>query len=215
MDDKHTFQLKGIYLVVGHQEANLHGLDETIVDAVHGGISMIQIREKLGDTQALVEQAKSIKSYLSGKNIPLIINDRIDIALKSGADGVHLGQSDLPPEDARELLGPKAIIGLTVNSLAQLEKGDQSTADYLACGSVFPTVTKKNISAIWGIEELSKARKMTSKPLFAIGGINENNLAEVAATGVDGIAVISAICQAQNVEKATGQLVSLFHKHSP
>lgn len=208
----HT-QLHGIYLVIGHDQAHRHGVEETIVDAVRGGISMIQLREKQIESEIFIELARSIKSYVHGKNIPVIINDRVDIAIKSGADGVHLGQSDLSPEDAREMLGPDAIIGLTVNSLEQLERGNRSAADYLACGSIFPTSSKNNISKLWGIDGLNEAVREASKPLFAIGGIEVSNIGEVARTGVAGVAVISAICNAENVVDTTSNLVSIFSKN--
>lgn len=170
--------------------------------AVKGGVTMVQLREKEIEEQAFVKEAKALKKFLASLNIPLIINDNVDVALESGADGVHLGQDDMAPAEARRILGREAIIGLSVGSVEEMALFDPAVVDYVGIGPAFATTTKTNAGAALGVEGIRKLRKMISVPCVAIGGINQSNAADIMQSGVDGIAVVSAICAADDPEKA-------------
>lgn len=188
-----------LYLVTDRDLARGRPLLEVVAQAVEGGVNIVQIREKTLSTRAFIEEAREIQAYLKPKGIPLLINDRVDVALAIGADGVHLGQSDMPYPLARKLLGPKALIGLSVDTQEELLQAESSDVDYLGIGPVYPTTTKTDHKGfLWGTEGLRWARSHSRHRLIAIGGINETNAFEVAKTGVDGIAVVSAIVSAQD-----------------
>ena len=140
--------------------------------------------------------------------MPLIINDRVDVALDVDACGVHLGQSDMPVADARRLLGDDKLLGLSVESEEQLLEAQSFAVDYLGVSAIFATPTKTNTVKHWGIEGLTKAVKLSNKPLVAIGGINDSNIRSVVATGVDGIALVSAISAASDPTQASKDLLS-------
>jgi len=192
-----------LYLVTDRDLARGRPLLEVVAQAVEGGVNIVQIREKTLSTRAFIEEAREIQAYLKPKGIPLLINDRVDVALAIGADGVHLGQSDMPYPLARKLLGPKALIGLSVDTQEELLQAESSDVDYLGIGPVYPTATKTDHKGfLWGTEGLRWARSHSRHRLIAIGGINETNAFEVAKTGVDGIAVVSAIVSAQDPREA-------------
>jgi thiamine-phosphate diphosphorylase len=179
--------------------------------AVAGGCTLIQYRDKHADTRAFVEQARAIKAGLEGTRVPLLVNDRVDVALAAGADGVHLGQEDMHPADARRLLGPEAIIGITVKTPAQADALYRMPADYACIGGVFATESKLNPEPPIGLDGFSRiafrARLAGGNiPVGAIAGIDHTNAASVIAMGADGIAVISAIFAAENVEAAARHL---------
>ncbi len=196
-----------LYLVTDRRLLKGLTLTELVRKAINGGVSVVQLREKDCSSREFYELALALKKIMPG-DVPLIINDRVDIALAAGADGVHLGQSDLPVKIARELLGPEAIIGLSVENLQQLEEAQHLPVDYLAISPVFPTPTKTDFSspAAWGLAGLRQARSLTALPLVAIGGINEENAAEVISAGADGLAVVSAICASPDPEQAARAL---------
>jgi len=182
-------------------------LDLLAHDAMAGGASLIQYRDKLTGTRAMYEQALEINEALWGSNVPLIINDRADIAFAVGAAGVHLGQDDLFPSDAREILGEQAIIGLSVKTIEEADAAPLDDLDYVFIGGVYQTESKDNPTAIgvdgWK-ERASIIRARDPKiPIGAIAGIDASNIAELIAAGADGIAVISAIFMAEQVENAT------------
>lgn len=198
-----------LYLVTDRDLALGRPLLEVVSQAVEGGVTIVQIREKTLSTKAFIEEALEIQAYLKTQGIPLVINDRVDVALGIGADGVHLGQSDMPYPMARNLLGPKALIGLSVDTQEELLRAESFDVDYLGIGPVYPTLTKTdNKGFFWGTEGLRWARSHSRHRLIAIGGINEKNAFEVAQTGVDGIAVVSAIVSAQNPREAASRLQS-------
>jgi thiamine-phosphate pyrophosphorylase len=179
--------------------------------AVAGGCTLIQYRDKHADTRAFVEQARAIKAGLEGTRVPLLVNDRVDVALAAGADGVHLGQEDMHPADAQRLLGPEAIIGITVKTPAQADGLYRMPADYACIGGVFATESKLNPEPPIGLDGFSRiafrARLAGGNiPVGAIAGIDHTNAASVIAMGADGIAVISAIFAAENVEAAARHL---------
>jgi thiamine-phosphate diphosphorylase len=178
--------------------------------AVAGGVTLIQYRDKHAHGRGLVDLARVLKAALEGTGVPLLINDRIDIALAAGADGVHLGQSDMHPKDARDLLGPQAIIGLTLKTSEQAVAMAHMPVDYGCVGGVFTTVSKNNPEppiGLGGLQEIAKRAKLARRePIGAIAGIDSSNAETVIAAGADGIAVISAIFMAPNPQAEAQQL---------
>lgn len=165
--------------------------------ALAGGVTMVQLRNPEASARELVEQARALRGLLRPRGLALIVNDRADVAFAAGAAGVHLGQSDLPVAAARALLGPAAIIGLSITEPGQAEALDASAVDYLGAGPVFATSTKPDAAPPLGLEALAGlVRRSHPLPVVAIGGIGPRNAAEVARTGVAGLAVVSAISAA-------------------
>jgi thiamine-phosphate pyrophosphorylase len=202
--------MRGIYLVTGQSLCSPRPVEEIILQAIDGGIAYIQLREKDVSTRSFVQEAKRIKKLLSPYKIPLIINDRIDVALACGADGVHIGQEDMPYAIARKLMGKKAIIGLSVEDWTDVEESQKLDVDYIGVSPVFPTPTKTDTKGAWGLAGLAKIKAFSRHPLVAIGGINESNAADVIAAGADCIAVVSAICGASDPTTATRNLKSII-----
>ena len=178
----------------------------TVREAVSGGVTMVQLREKKGHIQDFIRRGRLLKSVLADTGVPLIINDRLDVALAIDADGVHLGQSDMPIADARRLLGEDKLLGLTVESMAQLQAAQSLPVDYLGISTVFATATKSDTCFEWGVEGLALAQACTTLPLVAIGGIHADNVCQVKATGVAGIALVSAICSSEHPQRAASEL---------
>jgi thiamine-phosphate pyrophosphorylase len=159
-------------------------------DLGEGGVTLLQYRNKEGETRAILRHAREIKRVLEGK-VTLIMNDRADICVAAGYDGVHLGQDDLPAEGARLVVGKEGIVGVSTHSTEQVKEADGSSADYIAIGPVFPTTGKKNPDALVGLEGVRAARAATKKPLVAIGGITRHSAKSVIDAGADSVAVIS------------------------
>lgn len=197
-----------LYLVTDDQQ-DLATLKSVVRQAVAGGVTMVQVREKHGDVRAFIERAQAVQAILAGTGVPLIINDRVDVALAVDADGVHLGQTDMPATIARELIGQEKILGLSVENEQQLTEANSLPIDYIGLSAIFATPTKTNTKKHWGIEGLKNAINQTQLPIVGIGGINEQNIPELIATGVNGIALVSAICHAQNPKHAAEKLVAL------
>ena len=202
--------MRGIYLVTDRGLCRGRLLLDVVAQAVKGGAACVQLREKKMPTRAFVEEALAVKNILAPHRIPLMINDRIDVALACGADGVHIGQEDMPYETARRLLGPKAIIGLSVETWADVEASRDLDVDYLGVSPVFATPTKTDTKEPWGLEGLRKIKAFSRHPLVAIGGISEANAREVTEAGADCLAVVSAICSAENPAGATARLKNVF-----
>lgn len=199
-----------LYLVTD-DTLDLTTLKHVVREAVKGGVTLVQVREKHGNVRAFIERAQAIKDILQGTGVPLIINDRVDVALAVNADGVHLGQSDMPVTIARQLLGPDKILGLSIETQAQLTQAQTMPLDYIALSAIFPTQTKTNTTMYWGVEGLQKTVSMTSLPVVAIGGINEHNISELCATGVDGLALVSAICSADDPQAVSRYFLELMN----
>lgn len=167
---------------------------EQVKRLIAGGATLIQLREKRAAPKDFYESAKAVINFARTQNVKIIINDRVDIALAAKADGVHLGQDDLPIEAARKILGDKAIIGFSTHTPAQAAEAAKLPVDYIAIGPVFQTSSKENPDATLGLEKLKKVREAVGDfPLVAIGGINVENAASVLQSGADSLAVISAI----------------------
>jgi len=196
--------MKGLCLVTDRGACAGRPLEEVVRRALGGGISSVQLREKDMGTRDFVAQARALKALLG--STPLIINDRVDVALACGAAGVHVGQSDMDPEDARRLLGPQAILGLSVETWEDVMRAQDQPVDYLGVSPVFGTPTKTDTKGAWGLEGLARIRTFSRHPLVAIGGIHQGNVGEVVRAGAEGIAVVSAICGAEAPEEAARRL---------
>lgn len=204
--------MKGLYLVTDRAlcEKRKTPLEEVVLQAVQGGTAYVQLREKDMSTRAFMEEAKVLKDMLDRFGVPLIVNDRVDIALAVGADGVHLGQSDMPYNVARGIMGPEAIIGVSVETWDDVEKVEKLDCDYVGISPVFSTPTKTDTKGEWGIDGVTKIRAFSRHKLVAIGGINETNAWDVVRAGADCIAVVSAICSAEDPFTASKNLVDIY-----
>jgi thiamine-phosphate pyrophosphorylase len=185
-------------LVTDRSLANGRSLAGIVAAAVKGGVTMVQLRDKTASTRAFIEDARALKALLAPPRVPLLVNDRIDVALAAGADGAHVGQADMPVALVRKLLGPKAIVGLSITQSAEARAEDIEFADYLGVGPIFPQLTKPDAAPTLGLEGLAEIRRITSKPIVAIGGVTAANVRAVRSAGADGVAVVSAIMGAQD-----------------
>lgn len=199
-----------VYLVTDRSLSRGRPTREIVEAAVMGGVSVVQLREKHLETRDFYQEGLAICDLLKSRNVPLIINDRIDIALALDADGVHLGKLDMPAAIARKILGPEKLIGLSLNTIDDIDDPETAYADYLAVSPVFLTQTKIDTAPAWGLEGLSTARTRTDKPLVAIGGISVENAESIVAAGADCIAVVSAIVSADDPAAATRRLKALL-----
>lgn len=202
--------MRGLYLVTDRGLCGGRPLEEVVRLAVEGGASCVQLREKDLSTREFVETASAVKSILRPSGVPLVINDRIDVALAVGAEGVHIGQGDMPYETARRLMGRSAIIGLSVETWEDVEEARDLDVDYLGVSPVFPTPTKTDTRSAWGLEGLARIRAYVKHPLVAIGGMNRQNAAAAVRAGADSIAVVSAICSAPDPFREALELSSLI-----
>lgn len=194
-----------LYAVTDRSWAYRQSLYEQIEDALRGGVTMVQLREKYMDAEAFVEEAVQIKALCNAYHVPLIINDHVEVALKSGADGVHVGIEDTPVEEIRKKAGPDFIIGATAKTIEQAVAAEKAGADYLGVGAVFPSPTKKDAIRITN-EQLKEICSAVSIPAVAIGGISLKNMDEIKGSGVKGIAVVSAVFAAENIRETTAAL---------
>lgn len=185
-----------LYLVTDQNSAGDRTLDDVVAAAVQGGVSCVQLREKQLNTRDFVAQALTLKALLAPHRIPLVINDRIDVALACGAQGVHLGQSDMPVVQARRLLPPEVFIGWSVETMDDVIRSAALPVDYLGVSPIHATPTKTDTQQPWGLDGLRQVRSATTLPLVAIGGIHVANARAVLSAGADGLAVVSAICAA-------------------
>lgn len=202
----HARQLS-VYLVTDPALCAAYGLERTVIDAVQGGATLIQLRDKHASDSELIDIATRLKKALASSGVPLVVNDRVAVAEASGADGVHLGQDDGDVADARRRLGDAAIIGLSVQNVEQLHTLDTTPLDYLGLGPVFATATKSDHAAPLGFGGLNHLIAASPLPNVAIGGLKAEHAAQVRQTGSDGIAVISAICGQPDPQAATQELV--------
>jgi thiamine-phosphate pyrophosphorylase len=201
-----------LYLVTDRALSLGRPLEWIVEGAVRGGVSAVQLREKSSSTEEYIEMAHRIKKVLKPFGVPLIINDRVDVALEVGAAGVHLGQGDMPPGEARNLLGPDAVVGFSVETPEQAAQADHLGVDYLGVSPIFPTPTKTELTTAWGLPGLRLLRSRSRHQLIAIGGINASNAAEVMEAGAEGIAVVSAICSAPDPEAAARELRTIVNR---
>lgn len=196
-----------LYLVTDAPEKCRFGMLETVERAIAGGVTIVQYRSTNPDAGTCWAEAKPLADFLRSRGITFIVNNRVDLALALDADGVHVGQRDLPVPQTRRLIGPEKILGLSVSNRAQLDAVDPALVDYLGIGPVFPTISKSDAAPETGIENLAKLAALSPLPVVAIGGLNVERSRAVRATGtVAGIAVVSAICGAEDPEAAAREL---------
>lgn len=202
--------MQGICLVTDRELCGGRPLEWVVARALEGGVASVQLREKELSTRAFLEEALTLKALLDAAGLPLIINDRVDVALAAGAAGVHLGQADLPCEAARRLLGPLAILGLSVECWEDVVRAEDQPVDYLGVSPVFATPTKTDTREPWGLEGLARIRAFSRHPLVAIGGVHPGNAAALRAAGASGLAVVSALCAVPDPAGAARELVQAF-----
>jgi len=195
-----------LYLVTDRGLARGRSTLEIVSAAIKGGATVVQLREKDCSTREFINEALILRDFLKTRNVPLIINDRLDVAQASKADGVHLGQTDMPLEMARDILGDRMIIGISAESLKDAIEAEKGGADYLGVSPIYATPTKTDTALPLGLKGLRAIRKAVKLPLVGIGGLNRNNAAQVIRSGADGVAVVSAIVAAADPETAAGEL---------
>lgn len=202
--------MKGLYFVTDRGLCGNKTLADVVLQAIRGGAACVQLREKDVTTRFFVEEALRIKALLAPFKVPLIINDRLDVALAVEADGVHVGQEDMPYEIARKLMGPGAIIGLSVETWEDVKRAQGLDVDYLGVSPVFATPTKMDTKEPWGREGLARIRAFSRHPLVGIGGLNASNAEAVVMAGADSVAVVSAICAAPDPFTASRELTEII-----
>lgn len=195
-----------LYLVTDSGMCSGMGLERLVAEAVAGGVTMVQLREKHACTREFLEKAQALQTILQPLGVPLLINDRVDIAMAVNAAGVHLGQSDTPCHVARELLGPEAIIGLTVDTDEQTVATESMDADYLGVGPVFETNTKPDHSPVLGVNGFTRRRALSTRPCVAIGSVRAEHAQSLLEAGADGLAVVSALCASEKPRQAAQEL---------
>jgi thiamine-phosphate pyrophosphorylase len=193
-------------LVTSRELAGGRPLSAVVAEAVAGGVTMVQLREKTAATRAFIDEAAALRVALRNRRVPLIINDRVDVALAIGADGIHVGQDDMPLADVRRLSGPDMLIGLSITAEADMARPDAAAADYLGVGPVFPQDTKRDAAPALGPEGLARLRRLSPQVMMAIGGIKAENAGAVMRAGADGLAVVSAIMAAVDPRQAARHL---------
>ena len=198
-----------LYLVTDRQLMSCDSLTEAVEQAILGGCTMIQLREKELSSLEFYNQAVAVKQVTDKYHIPLIINDRIDIAMAVQATGVHIGQHDLLAAAVRKVIGENILLGVSASSIAEAIQAQQDGADYLGVGAMFPTGTKTDADSV-SMEELQKIRTAVSLPIVVIGGINKGNAGRFKPMGIDGLAVVSAIIAQSDIKAAAAELKDLF-----
>ncbi len=202
------FDLK-LYLVTDRPLSLGRDMEWIVEEAVKGGVTMVQLREKDCSTRDFIQLAVGLKKKLQPYGVALIINDRADVAMASDADGLHIGQSDMPYDIARKLLGKDKIIGLSVETMEQVGQANMLDVDYIGISPVFSTPTKTDTLQPFGLEGVKRVMDISKHPAVAIGGVNATNIKDVFNAGVDGVAVVSAICSAKDPKKAAEELMEL------
>jgi len=200
--------IKGYYFITD-AELSRNGSISDVKNAMEAGVSVVQYRSKIGRTESVIEEAKALKKICKGK-ILFIINDIVGIALSVDADGMHVGQGDMPYETARKLLGKNKIIGMTVHNIEEAKIAEKRGADYLGVSPIFSTTTKKDVGEPCGIELIREIKKNCSIPITAIGGINLDNVKEVVDAGADAICAISAVVTKDNVKEEIEKFQKFF-----
>lgn len=198
-----------LYLVTDKSD-NVEKFLKTIEESIKGGVSIVQIREKTAETLDVYNLALKVKEITTKYNVPLIINDRVDVALAIDADGVHVGQSDMPCDVTRKLIGKDKILGVSAATISEAKKAQADGADYIGTGAVFPTETKDDAPSITK-QDLRKIVESINIPVVAIGGINHENSSELIETGISGLSVVSAIMSAEDPKKASEELLNIFN----
>lgn len=198
-----------LYLCTDRGLMSCKTIEESVEQAIAGGVSVVQLREKDCSTREFYELAKRVQQITRPNRIPLIINDRIDIAMAVGAEGIHIGQSDMPATIARKIVGPDMIIGVSASNYREAKLAVEDGADYIGVGAMFATGTKTD-AIITPFDDLRQIRKDFDIPIVVIGGINERTIPQFADMGIDGYAVVSAIVAQPDIKKAAEKLRGLI-----
>jgi thiamine-phosphate pyrophosphorylase len=198
-----------LYLVTDRTLMNAPTLEQAVEAAISGGCTLVQLREKEASSLEFYRIAVNIKRITDYYRVPLIINDRVDLAVAVDAAGVHVGQNDLPAAIARRMIGPHKILGVSASNLAEAVQAQQDGADYLGIGAMFATGTKNDAKLVT-LEELKKIKESVALPLVVIGGINEKTLPQFKGSGIDGISAVSAVIASDDITAAAQRLKSLF-----
>lgn len=198
-----------LYLVTDNSD-DVDKFLNTIEEAIKGGATVVQIREKTAETLDFYNLALKVKEITTKYNVPLIINDRVDVALAIDADGVHVGQSDMPCDVTRRLIGSDKILGVSASTIEEAKKAESNGADYIGTGAVFPTATKDDAPSVTK-EELTEIVKSINIPVVAIGGINLDNASQLTDTGIAGLSVVSAIMSSDNPKESSEELLKIFN----
>lgn len=194
-----------LYAVTDRTWLKGRSLANAVEEALKAGVTFLQLREKNLDFSSFLELARDIKKIADKYRVPYVINDNVDIAIACGADGVHVGQEDMDAKEVRKTIGPDKILGVSAQTVEQAVNAENNGADYIGVGSVFPTSTKPDAETV-SFETLRNICKAVSIPVVAIGGINKDNAIKLAGTGIDGIAVVSAIFTRDDITKAVREL---------
>ncbi|HWQ74168.1 MAG TPA: thiamine phosphate synthase [Syntrophomonas sp.] len=198
-----------LYLVTDRELMSTETLEEAVRQAISGGCTIIQLREKSASSLEFYQTALRIREITMAQHVPLIINDRVDIAIAADADGVHIGQGDLPAHIVRRLIGGGKLIGVSVSTAEEAVKAAEDGADYIGVGAMYPTGTKSDARLVT-MEELKRIRNAVSIPIVVIGGINKKTVPDFAGTGIDGLAVVSAVISQEDIAGASRELVKQF-----
>lgn len=201
-----------LYLVTDRRLAGGKRTLDIVEAAVKGGVTCVQLREKSAPTREFIAEATAVRDFLRRVDIPLIINDRLDVALAVEADGLHLGQTDMPLETARRIAGSSLIIGVSAESVRDAVEAENAGADYISASPVFSTPTKTDTAPPLGLEGIKEIRRRVALPLVAIGGLNPENIEAVIQSGADGVAVVSAIVCATDPAEAARRLKKRIQK---
>lgn len=201
-----------LYLVTDRELAGDRPILEIVKAAVQGGVTCVQLREKDCSTLDFIDQALAIKNFLKARGVPLIINDRVDVALAIEADGVHLGQTDMPLNIAQKIIGDSMIIGISAESLEDAVEAEKGGADYLGVSPIYATPTKTDTAPPLGLDGLRMIRAAVRLPLVGIGGLNRDNSAAVIENGGDGVAVVSAIVAADDPAAAAANIKQVIDR---
>ena len=199
-----------LYLVADQEFCRHAGIAAIVTAAMANGATMVQLRGDRSDLRQLLADAQALRAATTQAGIAFVVNDHLDIALAAGADGVHVGQADMPAPFARKLLGKDSIIGLSVTSAAELDGVDPALVDYVGLGPVYPTLSKADAAPAMGLDTFADLRRRIPLPVVAIGGIKHHNAGDVIAAGADGIAVVSAICSAADPGVAAAELAGII-----
>ncbi len=200
-----------LYLCTDRELMSTPTLEEAVEKAIKGGCTVVQLREKNCSSSEFYQTAVNIRRITRQYQVPLIINDRVDIALAVDADGVHVGQSDLPANVVRGIIGEDKIVGVSAAKLCEAKQAVKDGADYLGVGAMFPTDTKTDARPVT-MEELALIRSAVDVPVVVIGGINQKTLHNFKGTGIDGLAVVSAVIAAEDIEQAARDMATMFRE---
>ena len=204
-------QLNGLYLILDDRWASHCSLPNVMREAGEAGVKLVQYRNKTGSMNQVFDVASALRQIANEWAIVFVVNDRCDLAMAVGADGVHLGQTDLSLTLARKLVGKEMLIGVSTHNAGQVQQATKDGADYLGFGPIFPTSTKSNHDPVVGIQGMKLIRNLTSLPVFAIGGIGPESVSELCQAGANGVAVASGILDAADRQRAFTQYLTRFH----